>query len=417
MGNSILGNIFGNRRNQGYHVQHIWPEGMPLQFSKDPKYLTLVFFDDTLYRKSDFFAWPGACSIDASDKGYNLVNFRNACEVLSTRFLKYVCPGSAGLPFSFDEFKENAKAVFGRKLPKAVIIQYHDGEFVYYDFSQSKSRDILPDVLNLIYALPWLKEQPKGPVIRYRMGTAQKQKDSKVQDQDFEKEDEEILYSMLEDEDCFSPITQSSESPVPPAEEASEVRFRITTDSSHRRPSDIRFSKTTRETAVDENETLIKEFLSKYEQLRKIGISDEYIQSLLNYERKASRLRITSQGRLFLVDYDNAEVKMDALSKAVYLLYLKHPEGIRFKALMDYSDELFHLYSKLSNRSDLDALMASVGRLVDPEDNSINEKTSKANRAFNAVMDESAAKAYYIEGAKGEDKSIDIDRSLIIWEL
>lgn len=368
---AIIGNIFGNRRSQRYDIPHIWPEGMPFPFPKDPKHLTLVFFDEKLYRKSEFCIRPEACSSDASNKGYYLVNFRNVCEALSPKFLKYVCPGSSGLPFSFNEFKENAKAVFGRKLPKAVIIQYHDNGFVFYDFSQSKAREILPDVLNLIYALPWLKAHQEGPKIR--------------------------------DRKC----------PVPPAEETSDVRFRITHDGSHSRSRDM----VPGEQPEDENDALINEFLSKYEQLRKIGISNEYIHSLLNYERKASRLRITAQGRLFLVDYDNVEVKMDSLSKAVYLLYLKHPEGIRFKALMDYSDELFHLYSKLSNRSDLDALMASVGRLVDPEDNSINEKTSKANRAFNAVMDESAAKVYYIEGAKGEDKSINIDRSLIIWEL
>jgi hypothetical protein len=38
------------------------------------------------------------------------------------------------------------------------------------------------------------------------------------------------------------------------------------------------------------------------------------------------------------------EIKMEPLTKAVYLLFLNHPEGILFKHLPDYRQELANIY-------------------------------------------------------------------------
>lgn len=392
MSDSILAKILGLGRSQKYNLQHSWPEGMQLQFPRDPKYLTLVFFDESSYKKTELSSWREVSS-NSLEKGYNLINFRAACEIMTTRCLKYICPGSAETSLSFDEFRGSARAVFGRRLPTAVIIQYQDNGFVYYDFSQSGARYILPDIQKLISELPLLDRPGEDLVMHYG----------------------EVLDQVLEINECYLPdYVEDKKDDV--QRECPAVRFRVRPGNEYVGRDTIS-TEVSKEKTADKNKALIKKFFSIYKQLRDAGITDEYIQSVLKYEFKASRLRVTAQGRLFLVDYNNVEVKMDPLSKAVYLLYLKHPEGIHFKDLIVYSDELFHLYSKVSNRSNLGDMRESVGRLVDPKDNSINEKTSKANRAFNAIMGESAARLYYIDGVKGEDKSVSIDRDLVIWEL
>ena len=43
---------------------------------------------------------------------------------------------------------------------------------------------------------------------------------------------------------------------------------------------------------------------------------------------KLSRLLITKNYRFFLADYENREVELQPVHKAVYLLFLAHPEGI-----------------------------------------------------------------------------------------
>ena len=59
---------------------------------------------------------------------------------------------------------------------------------------------------------------------------------------------------------------------------------------------------------------------------------------------KLSRLQITKDYRFILVDYQNREVELQPVHKAVYLLFLAHPEGIEFKRLGEYRDELTRYY-------------------------------------------------------------------------
>ena len=61
---------------------------------------------------------------------------------------------------------------------------------------------------------------------------------------------------------------------------------------------------------------------------------------------KLSRLSIAKDGTILLADYQK-EVKMEPIVKAVYLLFLNHPEGIAFKYLPDYRKELTDLYQKI----------------------------------------------------------------------
>ena len=58
---------------------------------------------------------------------------------------------------------------------------------------------------------------------------------------------------------------------------------------------------------------------------------------------KLSRLVITKDYHFILEDY-HQEVELQPVHKAVYLLFLAHPEGIEFKRLAEYREELLHYY-------------------------------------------------------------------------
>ena len=58
---------------------------------------------------------------------------------------------------------------------------------------------------------------------------------------------------------------------------------------------------------------------------------------------KLSRLVITKDYRFLLEDY-HQEVELQPVHKAVYLLFLAHPEGIEFKRLAEYREELTRYY-------------------------------------------------------------------------
>ena len=113
---------------------------------------------------------------------------------------------------------------------------------------------------------------------------------------------------------------------------------------------------------------------------------------------KLSRLVITKDYRIILADYDNKEVELTPVHKAVYLLFLAHPEGIEFKKLRDYRDELARYYMATARLMDKEAIMESVDMLVDPLNNSINEKCSRIKKVFMDMMDEYTASYYIISG-------------------
>ena len=108
-----------------------------------------------------------------------------------------------------------------------------------------------------------------------------------------------------------------------------------------------------------------------------------------------SRLVITEDYRFLLTDYQK-EVELQPVHKAVYLLFLAHPEGIEFKRLADYRQELQGYYMKTARMMDKEKIVESVDHLVDPLDNAINEKCSRIKKVFLDLMDEYRASYYFI---------------------
>lgn len=86
------------------------------------------------------------------------------------------------------------------------------------------------------------------------------------------------------------------------------------------------------------------------------------------------------------------------MHKAVYLLFLAHPEGIEFKHLSDYRDELRRYYRQTAPGMDSEKMEESLCHLTDPLDNAINEKCSRIKKVFMELMDEYSASYYIISG-------------------
>lgn len=135
-----------------------------------------------------------------------------------------------------------------------------------------------------------------------------------------------------------------------------------------------------------------------------------------NDSKQLSRLVITKDYRILLPDYNDMEIKMEPLVKAVYLLFLKHPEGIMFKYLPDYREELMQIYVKLKPNGMNDRVLQSIEDVTNPLLNSINEKCARIRGAFVGQFDDHMARHYYIDGSRGEAKKIDIPRELVVWE-
>lgn len=149
--------------------------------------------------------------------------------------------------------------------------------------------------------------------------------------------------------------------------------------------------------------------------LRENGVNDLVIEEIFHPTQQLSRLHVRFS-RILLPDYQNMEIKMSPLPKAVFLLYLKHPEGIRFCDLPDYREELYHIYASFSGRDDANDIRASIDDVTNPLSNSINEKCSRIRHAFLSKFEEKLARNYYITGDRGTAKKIILPRELVTWE-
>ena len=157
----------------------------------------------------------------------------------------------------------------------------------------------------------------------------------------------------------------------------------------------------------------VRERISK---LRQRGIAEYLLEQLIHPDNRLSRLVITKDWRILLPDYNNMEIKMEPLVKAVYLLFLRHPEGITFKQLPDYREELTRIYNQLKPSGLTDRAIQSIEDVTNPMLNSINEKCARIRAAFVGQFDEYMAKSYYIDGLRGEAKKIALPRNLVTWE-
>ena len=160
---------------------------------------------------------------------------------------------------------------------------------------------------------------------------------------------------------------------------------------------------------------LVQDLKDMVQKLKACGMSEKEITSLLHTEQPLLRLTVSKNYRIYLGE-EHKEVHLEPLVKYVYILFLKHPEGIVFKNLPDYRQELTKIYSEIRPWGLTERAIQSIEDVTNPLLNSINEKCARIRGAFVGQFDDHMARHYYIDGLRGEVKKIAIPRHLVVWE-
>lgn len=166
----------------------------------------------------------------------------------------------------------------------------------------------------------------------------------------------------------------------------------------------------------EECNNMLKELERIVSALEVKGISRAVIQQYIHEEEKLSRMVITPDYHILLPDYNNIEINMHPLSKAVYFFFLLHPEGVILKHLPDYSKELYNIYMQLRPKTHPLRLKVTIEELTDPLNNRMNEILSHIRYAFTCKFDKRLAANYYVNGSKGMEYKITLNPELIDWE-
>lgn len=118
--------------------------------------------------------------------------------------------------------------------------------------------------------------------------------------------------------------------------------------------------------------------------------------------------------KIVLPEYDEIEIKMPAMSRTLYILFMKLRKlgtgGIVLKNIDQYRDEIIDIYNLVKPGADDQRIAQSVKKLCAPLSDSLNQAISRANRCIKSVIsDKKLVEQYMITGTRGEEYYISLD--------
>lgn len=135
-----------------------------------------------------------------------------------------------------------------------------------------------------------------------------------------------------------------------------------------------------------------------------------------NYDSGACRLSpmvIDENFNILLPRYPQIEITLEALPKALYILFLLHPEGIHLKNIRKYSNELRHIYSKVSGRHNPSVVNKLIDAITNPYENNLYNNIYLIRQAFLDNMAAELAIMYIPTWGRGTAQLVALDRDMV----
>ena len=146
------------------------------------------------------------------------------------------------------------------------------------------------------------------------------------------------------------------------------------------------------------------------------------VRSNLMFRDRSKYLRINSRlkfrgmmHKMYLTDLGDLQVNLNPKERALYLVYLNHPEGISRSELIDFRSELKQYYAFFSNKWDNDQIDKAVSLLTNALEQNFMQVLSRIRRKFKNTVGEEQYKIYSIESFDGVYK-ITLDRELVSYD-
>ncbi len=181
---------------------------------------------------------------------------------------------------------------------------------------------------------------------------------------------------------------------------------------------------------ADEVDGIERQQQEELEQIRNLIVNyiakhqadpEEMIRTLLRGKvivGQPGRLLVNGDMKIVLPEYDEMEIKMPAMCRALYILFMKlrsqGKEGIVLKNIDEYRDDLANIYGLVKPGARDDLVQQYIDRLCDPWNESLNQTISKVNRCVkNHITSKDMQQRYCITGQPGRAYGIAIDPALL----
>ena len=117
--------------------------------------------------------------------------------------------------------------------------------------------------------------------------------------------------------------------------------------------------------------------------------------------------------KIFLSELGNLEVRLTPRQRALYIFFLRHPEGVLISHLQDHREEIAELYARMANAGQRSQIESALDNLLEPYSETLGTELSRIRAAFKKASGEGLQEHYIIAGSAGEKKRIALDRSLV----
>ena len=161
---------------------------------------------------------------------------------------------------------------------------------------------------------------------------------------------------------------------------------------------------------------MLENLQTTVQRLRLRGVALGAIHEFIDKQEPVSPLVITEDLRLFLPMYNNIEIELSAQKKALFFLFLNHPEGIVLQHLEDYHNELMNYYKQTKKGTITPKMEESIRNLEAYGNNQIHVIIARIREAFCMKFDERLARNYFISGEKGLPYKIPLAPDYVKWE-
>ncbi len=116
-----------------------------------------------------------------------------------------------------------------------------------------------------------------------------------------------------------------------------------------------------------------------------------------------SPIVVNNDFKIILPDYDEVELKMSCIQKMLYMFFMRHPDGVRLKDLVDHASELAAIYSCLKDCPRAEAMQKVEQYMCSSELR--NQALSKINRIVTRTVkwpEANGENPYVIAGKRGD---------------
>lgn len=145
---------------------------------------------------------------------------------------------------------------------------------------------------------------------------------------------------------------------------------------------------------TDEQKEKLNTLIENSRDLIRGGLSIQMIRILAQAQNKLSPLQITEDYRILLPEFNNMEIPLKPLQRAMFIVFQNYPEGVSKADMANLKDEIYAIYRKTSDKWNIIKLKSNVKALCDENGTTFEDKCHAMRRQFLARLDETIACHY-----------------------